>query len=165
VAAGLLGGGIAVLSVAPGRAAWTTRIGRVASVALGLLAVTGALAAAAPGYVTRNAKTNTTFAAPLLRWFATQPTFRDGGDPIATTAPRIGLLAGDQLRHGVDLIGVHESCTQIRARARAGWVVVIDFAAFLTKFFPTSPAGACLQDEQPRFIAGEFRVYRGPAAP
>jgi hypothetical protein len=120
----------------------------------------GGLAVAAPGYVARNAATNTTFAAPLLRWFSAQPAFRDGGDPIATTAPRIGLLAGAELRHGLELIGQSESCAGIRARARHGWVVVLDFPTFLIKFFPTSPAGACLAGERPRFVDGGFRVYR-----
>ncbi len=120
----------------------------------------GGLAIAAPGYVTRNAATNTTFAAPLLRWFSAQAAFRDGGDPIATTAPRIGLLAGARLGHGVELIGPRESCAAIRARTRRGWVVVLDFPTFLIKFFPTSPAGACLAGARPRFVDGGFRVYR-----
>ncbi|HEU0317850.1 MAG TPA: hypothetical protein VFR49_11005, partial [Solirubrobacteraceae bacterium] len=120
----------------------------------------GGLAVAAPGYVARNAATNTTFAAPLLRWFSAQAAFRDGADPIATTAPRIGLLAGAELRHGLDLIGPRESCAAIRARARRGWVVVLDFPTFLIKFFPTSPAGACLAGAPPRFVDGGFRVYR-----
>ncbi len=120
----------------------------------------GGLALAAPGYVRRNAATNTTFAAPLLRWFSAQPAFRDGGDPIATTAPRIGLLAGAGLRHGLELIGQRESCAAIRARAHRGWVVVLDFPTFLIKFFPTSPAGACLAGARPLFVDGGFRVYR-----
>jgi hypothetical protein len=128
-------------------------------VALAVL-LAGGLAVAAPGYVARNAATNTTFAAPLLRWFSSQPAFRDGGDPIATTAPRIGLLAGAELRHGLELIGPRESCAAIRARARRGWVVVLDFPTFLIKFFPTSPAGACLAGERPRFVDRGFRVYR-----
>jgi hypothetical protein len=124
------------------------------------LACAGALAVAAPGYVERNASTDTTFAAPLLRWFSTQPAFRDGSDPIATTAPRIGLLAGAQLRHGLALIGEHEPCAAVRARERHGWVVVLDFPTFLIKFFPRSSAGACLAGQRPLFVSGEFRVYR-----
>ncbi len=118
------------------------------------------LAAAGPGYVARNAQTDTTFAAPLLRWFSSQPAFASGSDPIATTAPRIGLLAGDGLRHRLDLIGPREPCVMVRARARQGWVVVLDFAPFLIKFFPRGTAGACLADQRPRFVDGGFRVYR-----
>ncbi|MGI8802514.1 MAG: hypothetical protein ACR2KV_10125 [Solirubrobacteraceae bacterium] len=157
LAAGALLG--AVLAVASGLVLDAgPRLARVGAVVVAAVAVAGALAVAAPGYVGRNAQTDTTFAAPLLRWFTAQPGFRDGSEPIATTAPRIGLLAGDRLRHGVDLIGAHESCAEIRARP--GWIVVLDFADFLTKFFPRSPAGACLADQRPLFDSGGFRVYR-----
>ena len=124
------------------------------------IVLAGGLAAAAPGYVARNAQTDTTFAAPLLRWFSAQPAFATGRDPIATTAPRIGLLAGDGLHHRLDLVGAQEPCPAVRARARRGWVVVLDFAPFLIKFFPRGTAGACLADQRPLFVDGGFRVYR-----
>ena len=159
----LVGGALAgaVVAVALGRG---LRRAGAAVVAVGALVAAAALAVglavAAPGYIARNASTDTTFAAPLLRWFSTQPRFVDGSDPIATTAPRIGLLAGASLRHGLELIGQHESCPSVRARARRGWVVVLDFPTFLIKFFPRSTAGACLAGQRPLFVSGEFRVYR-----
>jgi hypothetical protein len=165
-AARLLAGAVlgAALGAAAGPAAAGLRrrpqSGLAALLAAAAVALAGGLAVAAPGYVVRNAATDTTFAAPLLRWFSAQPAFRDGSDPIATTAPRIGLLAGDQLRHGIDLIGEHETCPAIRARARRGWVVVLDFPTFLIKFFPHSPAGACLAGQRPLYVDGGFRVYR-----
>ncbi len=159
--AALLGAALAALAPRPA-AGLPGRGHRRASALAALIALglAAGLAAVAPGYVTRNAQTDTTFAAPLLRWFSAQPAFRDGSDPIATTAPRIGLLAGDGLRHELDLIGRDEACPMVRARARRGWVVVLDFPAFLIKFFPTSSAGACLAGQRPLFASGEFRVYR-----
>jgi hypothetical protein len=161
LAAGALAGAALVAAGAPVARAVRRRAGlRLAATAATAAVLAGAFAVGAAGYVGRSAETDTTFASPLLRWFSAQPAFRRGGDPIATTAPRIGLLAGDRLDHRLDLVGPHDPCPTTVARARHGWVVVLDFPAFLVKFFPTSTAGACLAGLRPVFAQGGFRVYR-----
>ncbi len=160
----LLGGALlgAVLAAAARRPAGVLRRRplRLAGVAVGALALlaAGALAAASPGYVMRNTVPVTGWAAPLLQWFAGVPAFRDGSDPITTTPPAVGLLAGDELRHGVRVIGQRESCARIEAGERHGWVVVYDFPP--QKWFPVNPANACLAGQHPVFASGVFRVYR-----
>jgi hypothetical protein len=86
------------------------------------LAVAGALAA--PGYLERHVATGRDFESPVLARLAADPRFRDGSEPVAVTFSEIGVLAGDRLRHRLDLIGQRESCAALRARRVRGWVVV-----------------------------------------
>jgi hypothetical protein len=158
------GAGRLLLGVALGAlvAAVLSRLPRMATVAAGVVAV-GLLASAASGYVARNAAANSTFAAPVLQWFATQPAWVHGSDPIAVAPNQIGPLAGDRLRHDVQLIGTHESCAQIHARELRGWVVVRVIDPRILALLAPAPAQQCLAGERPVFDDGAFRVYRVPS--
>jgi hypothetical protein len=84
------------------------------------LALGGAGALAASGYVGRHGATGTR-ESPLAAWFAAQPAWRDGADPVASTWSLVGTLAGDRLQHPLVLVGAREACTRGRG---AGWLVV-----------------------------------------
>jgi hypothetical protein len=95
---------------------WAAPVAGVAA-ALGL----GALGAvAASGFVERHGETGTRESG-LAAWFAAQPSWRDGGDRVASTWSLVGTLAGDRLQHRLELVGALEACTRGR---EAGWLVV-----------------------------------------
>jgi hypothetical protein len=98
---------------APG---WALRAGGVAA----LLAAAALGAVAANGFVARHGETGTR-ESPLARWFAEQPTWRDGDDPVAATWSLVGTTAGDRLQHPLVLVGALEACARGRS---AGWLVV-----------------------------------------
>ncbi|MEA2412816.1 MAG: hypothetical protein QOC77_3377 [Thermoleophilaceae bacterium] len=112
-------------------ALWLLSRVRIASVSLGrarvagvgvaaVLAAGAAGAVAASGYVERHGETGTRESS-LARWFATQPDWRDGSAPVASTWSLVGTLAGDRLQHPLVLVGALEACARGRA---AGWLVV-----------------------------------------
>jgi hypothetical protein len=121
VAAGGLGAALALLA---GRrrlpaSAW---LAPAVALACGL-----ALAAAAPGYVSRHASTFGVLVKgypELLRGLQAQPGYKDNERPVAIGVGVFALLGGDRLRHPVVLVPATEACPDIRARTRRGWVVV-----------------------------------------
>jgi hypothetical protein len=95
--------------------AWLAAAGAAAVLAAGAV---GALAA--DGYVQRHGDTGTR-ESPLARWFASQPAWRDGSAPVASTWSLVGTLAGDRLQHPLVLVGALEACARGRS---AGWLVL-----------------------------------------
>jgi hypothetical protein len=77
-------------------------------------------AVAATGFVGRHGDTGTR-ESPLAAWFAAQPGWRDGSQPVASTWSLVGTMAGDRLQHPLELVGAREACSRGRA---AGWLVV-----------------------------------------
>jgi hypothetical protein len=77
-------------------------------------------AVAATGFVERHGKTGTR-ESPLAAWFAAQPAWRNGSEPVASTWSLVGTLAGDRLQHRLELVGALEACARGRS---AGWLVV-----------------------------------------
>ena len=147
--AGALAGWVAT------RGTFLVRAATAAVVAVGALG----LAASASGYVKRHAQTNATFAAPVVRWFADRPDFRDGSAPISTAPQSIGPLAGDRLQHDVELIPGDASCASVRARARRGFVVIRVLPARIRSYLVPYTAADCLVRERTIFAGGGLLVY------
>ncbi|HEV2753618.1 MAG TPA: hypothetical protein VGV36_07270 [Solirubrobacteraceae bacterium] len=147
--------------------AWLAARGpRVLRASVGVVPVVAAvvLAVGASGYVERHARTDATFATPVIAWFAAQEGFRDGDAPISLSPQVIGPLAGDRLQHDVNLIPGRAPCREVRARAREGFVVVRDLPALTRSYLEPYRAGECLADEPAIFSDAGIRVYRLPAA-
>lgn len=121
------------------------------------------LSVASSGYVERHARTDATFATPVIAWLTGQQGFRDGNAPISFSPQVIGPLAGDRLSHDVRLIPGQASCREVRARAREGYVVVRDLPALARTYLEPYRAGECLAGERAIFRGGDLRVYRLPA--
>lgn len=159
-AGALAGAGLAMVARL---AAGAPRVLR-ACAAVAPVAAAVALALAAPGYVERHARTNATFATPVIAWFAAQEEFRDGDAPISMSPQVIGPLAGDRLQHDVQLIPGLASCREVRARAREGFVVVNDLPALTRSYLEPYRAAECLAGEQEIFSDAGLRVYKLPPA-
>jgi hypothetical protein len=86
----------------------------------GVLAFGALGAVAATGFVERHGETGTR-ESPLAAWFAAQPAWRDGSDPVVSTWSLVGTMAGDRLQHPLELAGAREACRRGRA---SGWLVV-----------------------------------------
>ena len=182
-APGLLAAGAAVgaiaLVAAPAAATATTlavrRRGVAAAAALGSVAALG-LGAAAVGrnYTERHARTRASTAignrasasapggASLLDWFERQPAWLVGDDPIrfASRYP-VATLAGDHLRHRVELLPARAPCGELRRRARGGWVVTSDPGYGFGFLGTNSYDGAdCFKREGPVYASDEYEVYR-----
>ena len=97
---------------------------RIGLPALAVAALAIGSAVAAGGYLKRHISTDRGFEGEALGRLAGDPRYRDGSDPVASTFSEIGVLAGDRLRHRLDLIRPRERCPALRARRRDGWVVV-----------------------------------------
>jgi hypothetical protein len=129
----------------------------VAAVAGGLLAI------AANGYVERSGRLaeSTTLGRGVVSWFASRPNFPNGHRPIAfaTRAP-IAALAGPHFNHVLTVVPPFESCERVRARARAGWVVVTD-PSYGYGFLGVDPYSTprCFAGRSPVYDDGTFRVY------
>jgi hypothetical protein len=93
---------------------------RPAAALVAVVAAAALAALAANGFIERHGKTNTR-ESPLAAWFTSQPTWRDGDDPVASTWSLVGTLAGDHLEHPLVLVGAREACARGRA---AGWLVI-----------------------------------------
>jgi len=163
VGSGVLAGAVVALA-AQRLAAHGPGVVRIAS-GFATAVVALALAAAAPGYVERHARTNATFAAPVITWFAGLAEFRDGDAPISLSPQTIGPLAGDRLQHDIKLIPGRSSCREVLARARQGFVVVQDLPALTRRYLVPYRAGECLADQTAIFTGSNFRVYRLRAHP
>jgi hypothetical protein len=133
------------------------RLGPALPVAAGL-AATVALGLASDGYVRRHVDTGFEDAA-LVAWFQGRPGFAAGSRPVAGAPVLDGLLAGDRLRHPVELVPPRELCARTRLRARRGWVVlrwtpVAEWNAVAV------PVDRCLRSAgPPAFESFPFRVY------
>lgn len=130
-----------------------------AAYALLALLAGAALALPASGYVKRHAQAKL-FDGGLAAWFDSQAAWRGGEQPVAIAPTLIGVLAGDRLRHPLELIADHEPCARVARRARAGWVVLSSVRATGAK---ASDVRGCRPSPRPLYEDGSFRVY-GPAA-
>jgi hypothetical protein len=123
----------------------------------------GVLAIAATGYVERSSRLDesSSLGRGVVSWFVTRPNFAHGHRPIAfaTRAP-IAALAGDRFNHVLTVVPPFESCEKVRARARAGWVVVTD-PAYGYGFLSVDPYSTtrCFTGRAPGYDDGTFRVY------
>ena len=97
---------------------------RLGSPALAVAVLAIGTAVAAGGYLERHTATDRGFEGDALERLAADARYRDGSEPVASTFSEIGVLAGDRLRHRLDLIPPREPCAALRARRRDGWVVV-----------------------------------------
>jgi hypothetical protein len=106
-------------------------------------------------YAERNAEAGD-FNSGVVRFFTTQAAWRDGSAPIAFSPTLIGPLAGNGLKHPLELVGPAETCAQVKARAQDGWVVVrgVD-----RKLFGTLAAERCLSGAPTLYDDGIQRVY------
>jgi hypothetical protein len=122
-----------------------------------IAAVGVTLLAAAGGhhYVERHGKAGD-FDSGVVTWFTTQQPWRDGDQPISFSPTPIAVLAGNRLRHPLELVGGHETCAQVVNRARRGWLVVRGVDRTL---FGTLPAEQCLAAYKPVYDDGVHRVY------
>jgi hypothetical protein len=126
--------------------------------ALPLLAAviaTALLGAGGNHYVERHTRAKD-FTSGISNYFAGLESWRDGSAPIAFSPTPIAPLAGNRLRHPLELIRPDETCDQVRERLRRGWIVVRDVDREL---FGTLPAEQCLPDVTPAFDDGVHRVY------
>jgi hypothetical protein len=139
--------------------AWSPPAFAGAAYALLALLAGAALALPASGYVRRHAEAKL-FDGGLAGWFDSQSAWRDGEQPVAIAPTLIGVLAGDRLRHPLELIGDHEPCARVARRARAGWVVLSSVRAAGAR---ATDVRACRPAPRPLYEDGSFRVY-GPAA-
>ncbi|HEY0410925.1 MAG TPA: hypothetical protein VGE42_11730, partial [Candidatus Dormibacteraeota bacterium] len=154
--AGALAGGAVAL------AAWALRtrlpdapglrsapVGVLAAVAVGAL-----LAIPANGYVRRHADTGA-FASRLSGWLDRQPA---DGRPVSSAPIVVGPLAGDRLKRRLAPIPANETCSELRGRARAGYVVLYVSA------LPSPDVLAlarCLAPRAPDYVDRQFRAW-GP---
>jgi len=142
------------------------RVARIAPATACVLAA-GALTLPASGYVRRHAATWVHPISQLSGWFASRTEFADGARPIAMAATVDGLLAGDRLRHPLELIPANEPCAGVRTRLRRGWVVVSVLPRLPAQGGPKGPlpelgsAGECLRDRRPAYAGPFFLVYEG----
>ncbi|MDX6659395.1 MAG: hypothetical protein QOJ55_217 [Solirubrobacteraceae bacterium] len=162
--------GLAVLGAATAvRRALRPRTGeprRVSGAAAGaaLAAVAGGLLAiGATGFVERSSRLaeSSSLGRGVVSWFVTRANFAHGHRPIAfaTRAP-IAALAGDRFNHVLSVVPPFEACDKVRARARAGWVVVTD-PAYGYGFLSVDPysTARCFARRAPGYDDGTFRVY------
>jgi hypothetical protein len=99
------------------------------------------------------------FVGPVA-WFDSQPGYLDGSAPIAMADLTVATLAGDHFQHELELIGADAPCAEVRARARAGWVVVTTFAF---PGFRKFTAARCLAGERRLDTDIGYAVY-GPGS-
>ena len=86
----------------------------------GALAAGALLALPAGGYLSRHAGRGV-FASAVADWMARQPA---DARPVASAPVVLGPLSGDRLRRRLVPIPPRESCRDVRARARRGYVVL-----------------------------------------
>jgi hypothetical protein len=126
------------------------------------------LARFSAGYVIRHSTVATEVDHPVAAYFASIPAFQHSRAPIATSPIALGLVAGDTLEHPIGLVGEHESCSRILARARRGWVVVRIVAPTPVPGHPgllfgvPGAAQRCLGPRTPLVETGPFKIY-GPS--
>jgi hypothetical protein len=155
--AAVAGAAAAVVSASRAAAMPARLAGPVVLAALVLL-----LAAAAPEYPRRHTEVALRFLPGYegtLRALLERDDYRDGDASVASAPMALGTLAGDRLRHAVELIPPDEPCAAIERRAATQWVVIYDGPAF-----EPFAARTCFGGRQPLIRSGPFRVYRGSTA-
>jgi hypothetical protein len=162
LAGAVLGAGAALgVSALPAPPALPRLAAPVAGLAL-LVLVGAALAAGAPGFLERHAKSNAHTVYPyaaMIGWLAAQPDYRDRSHPVAMVPIPNGSVVGDHLEHRLEFIPLREPCARVRARLRRQWVL-INYLGIVRRF----TAVRCLADVRPSFSGSGFRAYR-PATP
>ena len=115
-----------------------------------------ALTVAADGFGRRHGGIGRLASSGVVSWMTTQPAFTEGDDPVAFAPQMLGVLAGDHLRHDIEMIPAGEPCE--RTLARRGWIV----AGTLPLAGKRAPFDAldCLRDAEPVYADDFFRVYR-----
>jgi hypothetical protein len=84
---------------------------------------------------------------------------------VSLVPTAIGVLAGDRLRHRVELIPPDATCADLRRRAREGWVVVRNtpppdpFKPDFPNVVRALDTAICLVPERPAYDDGVTRVY------
>lgn len=153
--------------VLPGRlpATVTFQLGRVPSV-VPLVAAAALLAIPASGYVNRHLPLHSNPAADVVARLRADARYRDGDQPVAGTQRLNAALAGDRLRHPLELIGRHEPCARVRGRLRDGWVLIeavpvrVPLPGRPGDPFPaTSSAGRCLLRVRPEYLTPRWALY------
>jgi hypothetical protein len=130
-------------------------VGLVAGVVLAL-----GLAWGSGGFLARSVgAADAPFVGPVA-WFDGQPGYIHGSAPIAMADLTVATLAGDRYQHPLELIAADAPCAAVRARARAGWVVV---TTFLFPGFRPFTAARCLAGERPLDTDLGYAVY-GPGS-
>lgn len=132
-----------------------------------LLLAPGALLAvlfltlSAPGWFFRESE-DRSYDHVLLGFMLAQPGFNGGSQPVSSAPSVLASLAGPHLSHPIDLIPAGESCRQVRARLRRGWIVVWPkaYVRGITTYFA---APTCLIGQHPVYDDGTTLVY-GPQA-
>jgi hypothetical protein len=146
---------VGVLAVVAGAIGRRRPLLGAAAAALAMVAVLGF---GGRHYVERHARAGD-FDSGVVAWFTGQPAWRSGNQPIAFSPTPIGPLAGNRLRHPLELVGPHEPCAAVRARLTDGWVAVRGVDRNL---FGTLAAERCLAGLKPVYDDGVHRVYGGP---
>jgi hypothetical protein len=118
-----LEGAVAGAALAALLGARRLRVPAPAFAVLAIVAIT-LLAIPASGFVKRHGDSESALVFPVVKRLASDPAFRDGDNPVATTPAYIGPLAGDRLTHPLEAIPTTESCRQVAARAPTQWLVV-----------------------------------------
>jgi hypothetical protein len=121
------------------------------------LALVALLALGGRHYVERHALAHD-FDSGVVQWFTQQPAWRSTSRPIAFSPTPIGPLAGNRLRHPLELVPPGEPCSAVRDRLTRGWVVVRGVDRNL---FGTLAAERCLAAAKPVYDDGIQRVYGG----
>lgn len=153
--------GAAVVLVQP----WTSRldrrlrIDRLGPVALAAL-TTVILAGQADQYLVRHAGMQL-FDRPVLGALLHDPTFSARDGRVTAMAPAtLGVLAGEDLQHRLELIPAQERCARTRTRITEGWVVA--------QILPDTPRGralvACMRGLPEFFRDGRYVVWTRPPA-
>lgn len=153
--------GAAVVLVQP----WTSRldrrlrIDRLAPVALAAL-VSVILAGQADQYLIRHAGVRL-FDRPVLGALLQDPTFSAADGRVMAMAPAtLGVLAGEDLQHRLELIPARERCARTRTRVSDGWVVA--------QILPDTSRGralvACMRGLPEFFRDGRYVVWTRPPA-
>lgn len=161
-AAGTLLAGAALGAVAAAVAASSAARLRVVAVlaAAGMAVVSGRLA---DGWLGHAAESAATPMAPLEAFFARQPGWTQDRTPVAFVTNVVGPLAGDRLRHPLELIPGDEPCVRTLARLRDEWVVVRDIAPAFRALLAPVRAPACLAGVRPAARPEGWLVYRQTA--
>lgn len=157
----LLGG-----AAAGALAAWAVGRGRRRirlALALATVAAIGVTSRLADGWMAHAGESNATPAAPLETWFARQPGWAEDRTPVAFVTNQIGPIAGDRLRHPLELIRGDEPCAATLARLRTQWVVVPDIPEVFRRLLAPVDAPRCLAGVRAVAHPGIWLVYRQTA--
>jgi hypothetical protein len=159
----LAGAGVGVLAAGAAGLRGGREPGRMVLTGVGLAGAVGlalCLAWGSGGFLARSVgAANAPFVGPVA-WFDTQPGYLDGSAPIAMADLTVATLAGDRYQHRLELIAADASCASVRARARAGWVVV---TTFVFPGFRPFTATRCLAGERALDRDVGYAVY-GPGS-